>query len=538
MIRYLLLLLMFPTVQLLRAQAPDSSQLPLVFISVDQGSIPNEPKVAAQLCIIANPSGKWNRLTDACNAYQGLIGIEIRGSSSASFPKNSYGFETRKQDGSNRNVELLGLPTENDWIFYGPYSDKALIRNALTYELGRSMGRWASRTRFCELWVNDDYLGVYVLMEKIKRDKNRVNIASLDREDNDGDALTGGYILKIDKFTGTDGYSWRGEFGDVFQVDYPDQEDLSSQQSLYIQSFVQAFEQSLRQPNFTDDSEGYRQFINQESFIDFLIINELTKNVDGYRLSTYLYKDRDSRGDGKLHMGPLWDFNLSLGNANYCTGGDPNGWVLNFNNYCPGDNWTINAWWDRMLNDPAFTEALVARWQELRQGPLHDQTILSHIDQMVEELGPAADRNDARWGILGIYVWSNYFVGDTYEEEIEFLRNWLLDRTRWIDDHIGHISSEVRGTYSGSQLLIYPNPFADELTINHQFFQEGNYRFAIFDLRGKPLYEVSFGNRAHVYDTFRWNGTDKQGNPLPPGTYLYTLFRNDEFERAGKLQKY
>lgn len=516
----------------------DSSRLPLVFLEVPGGGIVNEPKVPARMCIIEDEKTTWNHWGDDCEAYEGWIGIEIRGSSSQSFPKVGYGFETRKEDGSNRNVELLGLPKENDWIFYGPYSDKTLIRNALTYRLGRSLRKWAPRTRFVELFIEGEYQGVYVLMEKIKRDKNRVNIAEMSPTDNAGEELTGGYILKIDKFTGTDGYSWKGEFGDVFQVDYPKNEDLSSSQKTYIQQQVQQFEESLRQRNFNDPDLGYRQYIDLESFADFLFINELTKNVDGYRLSTYLYKDRDSRGDGKFHMGPLWDFNLALGNANYCTGSGIDGWVLNFNNKCPGDGWLISGWWDRMLTDTVFTQLVQSRWATLRQGPLRTEVVLGQIDQMVEELGPAAIRNHEHWGTLGTYVWSNSFVGDTYPEEIDFLKNWLQDRLAWMDENIANISSSVRGFYSFSQLHIYPNPFAKELIFNYQFSVRGNYRLAVHDLQGRPVYEVEFGGDPDVYHTFRWDGRDRKGNLLPPGTYLYTVWRNEEIDRVGKIQKY
>jgi hypothetical protein len=540
MLRSLLFFVAFVFAGLGWAQTPDSSHLPLVFIELENASvIPDEPKIRASLCIIDNGAGEWNHVGDDCNDYDGWIGIEVRGSSSTFFPKLSYGFETRKADGSNRNVELLGLPQENDWIFHGPYSDKSLLRNVLTYELGRSLGRWAPRTRFCELFLNGQYMGVYVLMEKIKRDKNRVNVAEMSPDDRTGDAITGGYILKIDKFTGTVGFYWQGEFGDFIQVHYPRTEDLNAAQRSYVFNFISAFEQSLRQVDFNDGENGYRQYIDLGSFVDFLIINELCKNVDGYRLSTFLYKDRDSRGGGKLHMGPLWDFNLSLGNANYCTGGGTEGWVLNFNQFCPQDNWVINAWWDRMLNDTVFVNALLERWYSLREGPLSDEVVLRQVDRNVAQLGPAADRNHERWETLGNYVWPNDFVADTYEAEIDFLKSWLLDRLAWMDAHLPHISAEVKGSYSVGFFSIAPNPFSAEepLSIRYQMSQEGEYQLLVSNLLGKVVFQKAFGAESDVYSLFRWDGRQSNGQDLPPGIYLYAVLRRGEIVRSGKLQK-
>ena len=131
--------------------------------------IVDEPKVPARMGLIDNGEGVRNNLSDPFNAYDGAIGIELRGSSSMFFPKKSYTVETRDDQGKDRDVELLGLPEEEDWVLHGPYSDKSLMRNVLTYELARRLGSYASRTRFVEVVLNGGYVGVYVLMEKIKR---------------------------------------------------------------------------------------------------------------------------------------------------------------------------------------------------------------------------------------------------------------------------------------------------------------------------------------------------------------------------------
>lgn len=171
-----------------------SSNLPIVIIDTYGQEIPDEPKILARMGIIDNGEGQRNHLHDPRNNYDGLIGIEVRGSTTRWFPKKQYAVETRDHFGNDSTVSLLGFPPEEDWILYAPYSDKSLMRNVLAYKLSNDLGRYASRTRFCELVLNGSYEGVYVLMEKIKRDRNRVNISKLLPTDIAGDAVTGGYI--------------------------------------------------------------------------------------------------------------------------------------------------------------------------------------------------------------------------------------------------------------------------------------------------------------------------------------------------------
>src|SRR5665811_1630254 len=184
------------------------SNLPLIYINTNGRQIPDNPKISAEMGIIWNGPGETNQTSNSFNHFNGKISIEIRGSSSQMFPKKSYGFETKDELGEDMDFPLLGLPEEEDWILYAPYSDKTLIRNVLTFVLAEPLGHYTPRCRFVELFLNNKYQGVYVLMEKIKRDKNRVDIANLKLEDNAGDELTGGYIVKIDKTTGSGGRGW------------------------------------------------------------------------------------------------------------------------------------------------------------------------------------------------------------------------------------------------------------------------------------------------------------------------------------------
>tara|TARA_B110000881_G_scaffold78355_1_gene68265 strand:- start:152 stop:2419 length:2268 start_codon:yes stop_codon:yes gene_type:complete len=413
-----------------------SSNLPIVIINTNGQNIVDDPRIICDLGIIDNGFGFSNYITDSLNDYNGKISIELRGSSSQSFPKKSYAFETQDTMGNNNNVSILDLPVENDWILYAPYSDKSLMRNFLTFNLGRKMGNYSSRTVYCELVIDGNYQGIYILMEKIKRDNDRIDIARLDSNDISGDSLTGGYIIKIDKFTGTGGAFWTSNFPTIagdslyIQYHYPEASIIAPQQKYYIKSYIDSFENILSSSNFTDSLIGYRKYINVNSFIDLYIINELSKNIDGYRLSTYMYKDRVDRG-GRLKMGPFWDYNLSYGNADYCDGGNPAGWEVNSG--CGGPN---PFWFERLLDDPKYQDSLKCRWVYLRQNSFHQDSIFSFIDSTALYLNDAQQRNFQQWNILGNYIWPNFYIGNTYQDELAFFKTWISSRLVWIDNNI------------------------------------------------------------------------------------------------------
>lgn len=411
--------------------------LPRFSVSTNGMSIVDEPKIAADYTITE----------DGETLHSGNIGIEIRGQSSQLFPKKSFGFETWDAEGNDINASLFGMPEEEDWILYAPYSDKTLVRNVLIYDLARDMNLYASRTKFVELEINNQYNGVYVFMEKLKRDGGRIDINKLKDDENEGEDLTGGYIIKIDKANQegyTDQNSFNSRYGSSidetgspirFLYDYPKADDITGQQKTYISTYITDFEDALVSDTFTDIDTGYASYIDVDSFIDFFILNEISNNVDGYRISTYMHKDKNE----KLKMGPIWDFNLAFGNADYCNGGDTNVWAYRFNDRCPGDFWFVPFWWDRLLEDPAFVARLKERWNTLRGGVLSDTAILAKVDANVANLtdSGAVASNFGAWPVFSTYVWPNNFVGNNYNEEIGYLKQWIEARTLWLDNSIG-----------------------------------------------------------------------------------------------------
>jgi len=419
---------------------PDpASLLPQISIDTRGNLIIDEPKINAGM-VITTPSG-----TD----YDGNIGIEIRGASSQFFAKKSFGVETRDADNEDLDVSLLGMPEEEDWVLHGPFSDKSLMRNKLIYDLSRDMGMYASRTEFVELTINGSYQGLYVFMEKLKRDDERINISTLNPDENSGEDLTGGYIIKIDKvnFDNGESYSDFSSFTSAvpppnatqgqtirFLYDEPEPEDITTEQKTYISNYMAQFETALGSTTFSDPDTGYAAHIDVASFIDFFLLNELSNNVDGYRLSTFMYKDKNE----KLKMGPIWDFNLAFGNADYCSGGETNVWAYKFNERCSEDFWLVPFWWERLLQDPAYVVQLKERWTTLRGSVLSEASIEAKIEGYRSTMAAsgAIDKNFGKWNILGSYVWPNNFVGSSYNDDLGYFQQWITNRLIWLDGSI------------------------------------------------------------------------------------------------------
>ncbi len=444
-----------------------SSNLPIVIINTDGQEILDEPKIAAEMGIINNGGGLRNNIVDIPNEYNGKIGIEIRGQSSQSFPMKSYSIELWDDDNEGIDQALFGLPEESDWILYAPYTDKTLIRNFLAYTMSNNLGHWAAHCRYVEVVLNNVYVGVYIFMEKIKRDVGRVNISKLGSKDISGDALTGGYIFSIDKEA--DGwfskYLTSGSNNPYIQFShvYPKLEDINQTQKDYIKSYVDSFENALYGSSFQNPTIGFRRYADEGSFIDYFIVNEISRNVDGYRLSSYFHKDRNSI-NSKIIAGPVWDYDLAFRNADYCDGSNTAGWSYKFNTVCSGDYWQVPFWWDRFMQDTTFTSNLYCRWKETRSSYLSNEYLKHAIDSVSTLLSEASARHFQKWPILGTYVWPNpQPIPNTYAEEITTLKTWLDERLFWLDNNLkqnGKCSSSIP-TFEGSMKLISANPVVD-----------------------------------------------------------------------------
>ena len=415
-----------------QAQILTDSNLPIVVIETDGGvTIPDEPKVLGTMKIIWHPDGSRNYLTDIDNPaflnYDGRIGIELRGSSSQMLSKKPYALETLQADNvTNNNVSILGMPSENDWVLNSLAFDQTGLRDVLSYELSNQLGQYASRSVYCEVVINGDYKGLYAFMEKIKVDKDRVNIVKMDNTCNSYPEVTGGYITKADKTTGGDpvawtmqgyGSGWWGGVSTDFIHHYPKPNEITSAQNNYIHG---VFNQLASKSGNHDVStaSGIPSVIDIPSFVDFMMIAEFSSNVDVYSLSTFFHKDRH----GKLRAGPIWDYNLAYGHDEF--GNRSRYDVWQFNNQ---DNNGPKFWKD-LFDTPMFRCYLAKRWFELTEfgQPLNYEVVCARIDEINALILEAVGRDNQRWHQM-----------NSHASEIQSMKTWISQRINWLNQNIG-----------------------------------------------------------------------------------------------------
>jgi hypothetical protein len=497
-----------------------TSSLPILIIDTHNQNIVDTPRIVADMKIIDNGLGKMNAVTDSANGFSGKIAIEQRGSMSAGFPKKNYRLETQDENGENLNVHLLGMPQENDWILYGGYNDETLIRNVFAYQLSNKIGRYAVRTRFCELMLDDDYRGIYVLMEKIKRDKNRVDIKATNTDDAAGDSLTGGYIIKIDKDSGESNGGWTSTGRVKYQYDYPKPADIIPEQKAYIQQYFANFEAAMSADWSVDAS--YLNFIDLDSFIDHFILNEFFKNVDAYRISGFLYKDADSHG-GKLCAGPIWDFDLTMLKAYFPQDvGLYEGWQLDYRQTHPTDGLQVPFWWEKLGHSPYFTQRAQQRWQELRQTVLQPDSLYAEIDGLAAQIAEAIPRNFEKWpGVL--------INGVTHDGSLADMKPWIENRLNWIDANIGLLASGVETMSETAQEFDlrqnYPNPFNPVTTIQFSLLAVEDITLKVYNLLGEETASLFSGPCPGGVYKVEWNAEN-----LPSGIYFYRLQTGSQVE--------
>ena len=414
------------------AQTFTDSNLPIVVIETDGGaSIPEEPKILATMKIIWHQDGSRNYLTDIDNPeflnYDGRIGIERRGYSSQMVSdKKPYGLTTLQDDNvSNNNVSLFGMPAENDWILNPLAYDQTGMRDVLAYELSNQIGQYASRSQYCEVVLNGNYRGLYVFMEKIKVDKNRVNIEKMDETCNQSPEVTGGYIVQANRSDNdplawsmqTYLFSWWGPVYTEFIHHYPKHENITNTQNDYIHGVFLDLESVAHSYN-TDITTGIPSVIDIPSFVDFMIMSEFTSNVDVYHLSTFFHKDRC----GKLRAGPIWDYNLAFG---YDAFGNRSGYnVWQFDNQ---DN-TGPRFWKDLFDTDEFRCYFAKRWFELTEEgmPLDYDRICNRIDEIDAVIAEAIGRDNQRWNQMSQHA-----------QYVNNMKNWLQQRINWLNSHIG-----------------------------------------------------------------------------------------------------
>jgi hypothetical protein len=417
-------------------------------------------RVSAEMIIIHRTDGSRNNISDTVGSnhanneiinYAGKIGIQYRGNSSFnSSDKKPFGLKTWDENEKNKDVDILGLGSNSDWVLMAPFNDKSMIRDVLNFELIRGLPDYVPQGIFCEVILNGVYEGIYVMTARVRRGETRIN---LPKPGTSGNNLTGGYQLEIDR-PDEDGYFQSNHyFPDLYgnptdkkhtyQHKYPDNDDFNDgmlTQRNYIRNRVHEFENVTAGSNFKDKENGYRKYIDPISVADFIIGQEIGRNVDGYRLSTPFYKYRDNK-DPRFKLS-FWDFNLAMGNADYCEGWSTEGWQWNHNKFS-SEAERIPFWFKRMLSDEDFRIELRERWAEHRLGNLSNESINHKIDSLVNLISEAEVRNNQAWRIWTRDFWPNYYRSRSFAGEINFLKTWLAKRIVWMDDQFSPYSKNL-----------------------------------------------------------------------------------------------
>ncbi|MCL2771898.1 MAG: CotH kinase family protein [Oscillospiraceae bacterium] len=377
--------------------------------------------------------------------YDGAITIKGRGNSSWDMPKKGYTIEIADK------AQILDMPSFDKWMLVANYADKSLMRNYTAVELYRDMGAaYSPRLRYVDLVLNGQYVGTYNIGELIDIGQGRLDFPKIKGSDttkitskgqekiipaSTGDDLSGTYLLEVNS---TDKYdtdeiifetkkiNWTAQtdgVGHFFSIKQPGAKNMSEDAYNYISDYVNKAEDALFSDDFTDPNKGYRAYIDPSTYIDWYIVNELFKQVDAdFYTSVYMYKPRD----GKLCMGPIWDFDLGAGNANYRGGDDPTGWYVRD---CD--------WFTRLFEDPAFVQEFKDRWNYVKTH--YFNRMFERIDSTAALLDKSQAMNFAKWKILGVYVWPNadgFQSRTTYQDEVDFLKTWLKARIDWMDQEI------------------------------------------------------------------------------------------------------
>lgn len=439
-----------------------STNLPIVWIDVDGNYIDRYERITARMKVIHNGDGLLNYADTIAHPgqtvdYEGYVAIRYRGSSSYnSSDKKPYSFRPLtaplEDGGEKKKVNILGMGKDNNWALLAPYADKSMMRDLLAFEVSRPWMEYVPQGRFCELFLDGTYYGVFILTEVVSKGKHRLNLPDPGES---GDSITGGYIMEVNRTDGevtytskyhpvsNTGVRYNSQYIN-FQYKSPDYEDLTDDQVAYITGRIDQMEQALWSYK-TGGEVQYDQYIDVLNFVDYQLAMEFGHNVDAYRLSGKFFKRRDSV-DARFKM-VLWDMNLAYGNADYYQGWRTDTWMYKNNNIMnsEGDPQLIPFWWYKLNTNPDYTAALKSRWAQYRRTNLREEAIMATVDSLAAVLTShgAESRNSEAWPRWGQKVWPNYYVASDFQDEVNYLKQWISQRISWMDEQLGYDPSAL-----------------------------------------------------------------------------------------------
>ena len=507
---------------------------------------PARNAILAKMTIVSNPDGlnypDLSAHPGQTIDYEGYIALKYRGNSSFNASdKKPYGIRTLKGadlKGKKEKVEILGMGKDNRWATIAPWADRSMMRDILTFEMARPWFHYVPSGRFVEMVVDNVYYGVVLLMERVSDGKYRLNLSDWEGITSEAD-LPGDIQLELDR-PGDDPYfqspyaPWMNASGQekqgfkiTYQYAFPEQEDFgecpvgADKVQSSINAALDKMEASFRSENKYDPETGYRSQIEVNSFIDYMLATELSSNIDGYRLSTNLYKysakTAEENGYDPRWQMSLWDFNIAYGNANYNNGESTNKWMYRANEWHNDEQ--VPFYWYVMMNDPSFVQDVKTRWTEHRAGNYSDERICEKIDSIATLLtsGGAVARNDAAWNIITREgVWPCPYTPTSYEDEINHLKTWILKRAKFMDYNLktATISDIIRNEQAIAwPMLVKSGWNADMVAENDK--SDGSEGYADTGLDG---------NYFLYTDAFEGNGgLPDSGDLLSPAGVQYKL---------------
>ncbi len=408
------------------------SNLPIIEINTQNQVINNYTKALVEFKTFDQQSGVNDFLLDA-PIYNAKALVEWQGWSSPGLPKKNFDIDLVDASGARVDFPLFGMPAENDWVLKGEFLDRTLIKNSLVFSLFERMGHYAPRIRLCEVVLDGEYIGVYTLQEKVKRNDERVKITALNPGELSPPSISGGYIFEMNPTGATpDWYSSYAPINDIttnydveFKLVYPKRQTIPSVQLQYLKAYTDSMEQAIAAPTYQDSTLGYRAFVDVYSFIDFMLLSEFSANYDTYGRSFYLVKEHQS-DNGKIKAGPPWDFDRTFG----YDWPSPYGWVWDITNYY----WPFPFWWSRFWSDELYRKETECRWKSYRMEVLSDGTIQQVMDSLETRIAEAVLRNDA--------VWKDH-SNISYATYRDSLHSWIAQRLAWMDDSLNQYNVSI-----------------------------------------------------------------------------------------------